>query len=105
MPSTELRDRNNGQGDAESAKKVCAQVPWLEFVLGPVVSLRNMGSKLPRLRSGFRQRAHTSARRLNFDFVRLTPHFAQDDSGRDLAGLSISLALIRRSGRREMNSC
>ena len=34
------------------------------------MSLRNTGFELPRLRSGFRQRAQTPARRLNFDCVR-----------------------------------
>ena len=38
-------------------------------------------SKLPRRRSGFRQRAQPPVERLNFDRVRLAPHFAEDDSG------------------------
>ena len=34
----------------------------------------------PSTRSGFRRRTRTPAKHLNFDFVRLTPHFAPDDS-------------------------
>ena len=38
---------------------------------GFVVTDTHTGSKLPRLRSGFRQPAQTPAKRLNFECVRL----------------------------------
>jgi hypothetical protein len=55
------------------------------------VTQAGMGSKLPRLRSGSRQPAQTPAKHLNFDFVRLTPHFAQDDKSVFLRSPFVSL--------------
>lgn len=49
--------------------------PWSKFLLGPVVSLRKMGS---------------------FDFVLLTPQFAQDDSEERFPDMSISPVVLRR---------
>jgi Domain of unknown function (DUF1906) len=50
---------------------------WWKIHTGQRCRWQTWGPKLPRLRSGFRQRARTPAKRLNFDFVRLAPHCAQ----------------------------
>ena len=69
-----------------------------EMFRGLHVIEAGMGSKLPRLRSGFRRRAQTPAGRLNFDSVRLTPHFAQDD-------ISLKLARLEDAARNAVREC